>query len=146
LVDLNFGIQVRTMFPLAPDHTEITGWQLMPRDAPPELKRYRIDNALTFWGPAGLATPDDVEGLEQCQRGFSSMREVQWSDISRGMGTDRPTAVDELQMRTFWRQWNAVLTGEGSAGEGPRYDASYLHDELPEATLEAPSATAGSAR
>jgi p-cumate 2,3-dioxygenase alpha subunit len=129
LVDLNFGIQVRTMFPLAPDHTEITGWQLMPKDAPKALKRYRIDNALTFWGPAGLATPDDVEGLEQCQRGFTSMREIEWSDISRGMGSEQPTAVDELQMRAFWRRWNALVTGEPAAPEGAPYDTSYLKDK-----------------
>lgn len=143
LVDLNFGIQVRTMFPLAPNHTEITGWQLMPADAPAALKRYRIDNALTFWGPAGLATPDDVEGLEQCQRGFSSMREIEWSDISRGMGLAQPTAVDELQMRCFWRQWNAAITGESYAPEGGRYDTSYLPEPESATTLEASSAGAG---
>ena len=144
LVDLNFGIQVRTMFPLAPDRTEITGWQLMPKDAPDALRRYRIDNALTFWGPAGLATPDDVEGLEQCQRGFSSMTEIEWSDISRGMASEQPTAVDELQMRSFWRQWNARITGDGALPEGPRYDASYLEEQAPDAVPE-PSSS-GSAR
>lgn len=143
IVDLNFGIQVRTMFPLAPDRTEITGWQLMPADAPPALTRYRLDNALTFWGPAGLATPDDVEGLEQCQRGFSSMQEVEWSDISRGMGHERPTAVDELQMRAFWREWNSRVTGAGSTAEGPHYDTSYLHDREPEHATGAASTSGG---
>jgi len=139
LIDLNFGIQVRTMYPTAPDRTEITGWQLMPKDAPDPLKAYRIDNALTFWGPAGLATPDDVEGLEQCQRGFSSLNEVQWSDISRGMGAERPTAVDELQMRSFWRQWNECITGEKASPEGPRYDTSYLTPATPDAALQTTS-------
>ena len=127
LVDLNFGIQVRTMYPLAPDRTEITGWQLMPKDASEALKRYRIDNALTFWGPAGLATPDDVEGLEQCQRGFSSIAEIEWSDISRGMASEQPTSVDELQMRSFWREWNARMTGQTWLREGPPYDRSFLN-------------------
>jgi p-cumate 2,3-dioxygenase subunit alpha len=136
LIDLNFGIQVRTMFPTAPDRTEITGWQLMPTDAPAAIRSYRIDNALTFWGPAGLATPDDVEGLEQCQRGFASMREVEWSDISRGMESEAPTAVDELQMRAFWRQWNERITGEKSLPEGPRYDTSYRDGIEPDPTLE----------
>lgn len=139
LIDLNFGIQVRTMFPTGPDRTEITGWQLMPKDAPDPLKTYRIDNALTFWGPAGLATPDDVEGLEQCQRGFSSINEIEWSDISRGMHTERPTAVDELQMRTFWRQWNQCITGEPAVPEGPRYDTSYLPATAPAAEMQATS-------
>jgi p-cumate 2,3-dioxygenase alpha subunit len=125
IIDLNFGIQIRTMYPVAPDRTEITGWQLMPRDVADPVKPYRIDNALTFWGPAGLATPDDVEGLEQCQSGFSAINEVGWSDISRGMNTEEPTVVDELQMRTFWRQWNAQLTGGHAVREGRPYDASY---------------------
>jgi phenylpropionate dioxygenase-like ring-hydroxylating dioxygenase large terminal subunit len=130
VIDLNFGIQLRTMYPTAPDHTEITGWQLMPRDAARALKSYRIDNALTFWGPAGLATPDDVEALDQCQRGFASVSEVPYSDLSRGMTSDAPTAVDELQMRTFWRRWNELVTGEPAQPEGPRYDTSYLAAEL----------------
>jgi len=137
LIDLNFGIQVRTMYPTAPDRTEITGWQLMPKDAPDSLKAYRIDNALTFWGPAGLATPDDVEGLEQCQRGFASMREIEWSDISRGMKSEHPTAVEELQMRAFWRQWNECITGEEAVPEGPRYDTTYLNATAPDAVLQA---------
>jgi p-cumate 2,3-dioxygenase subunit alpha len=144
LIDLNFGIQVRTMFPTAPDRTEITGWQLMPKDAPADLKPYRIDNALTFWGPAGLATPDDVEGLEQCQRGFSSMREIEWSDISRGMESEAPTAVDELQMRAFWRQWNERITGEKSLPEGPRYDTTYLENAAPDPVLQASGSGSGS--
>ncbi|WP_264061534.1 aromatic ring-hydroxylating dioxygenase subunit alpha [Mycobacterium montefiorense] len=126
VIDLNFGIQVRTMFPTAPDRTEITGWQLIPTDIPADVLSYRLDNAMSFWGPAGLATPDDVEGLEQCQRGFSAVKEVQWSDVSRGMGAAEPTVVDELQMRAFWRQWNTALTGQPARHEGPRYDTSYL--------------------
>ncbi|OBI99813.1 aromatic ring-hydroxylating dioxygenase subunit alpha [Mycobacterium sp. 1465703.0] len=126
LIDLNFGIQVRTMFPVAPDRTEITGWQLMPADMPEDLKSYRLDNAMSFWGPAGLATPDDIAGLELCQRGYSAMKEVQWSDISRGMNAAEPTVLDELQMRAFWRQWNTALTGRPALPEGPRYDISYL--------------------
>jgi phenylpropionate dioxygenase-like ring-hydroxylating dioxygenase large terminal subunit len=124
LIDLGFGIQVRTMYPLGPAHTQITGWQLIPGDASDAAKRYRLDNSLTFWGPAGMATPDDVEGLEQCQRGFSAT-EVEWSDISRGMGRQTPAIIDELQMRTFWREWNARLTGESYEPEGLPFHTSY---------------------
>ena len=124
IVDLNWGIQVRTMYPVAPGHTEITGWQLMPADASDAVRRYRIDNALTFWGPAGLATPDDVEGLEQCQRGFAAT-EVEWSDISRGMTKPVPSVVDELQMRTFWREWNRHITGTSYAPESEPYAVAY---------------------
>jgi hypothetical protein len=70
----------------------------------------RLDNFLTFLGPGGFATPDDVEMLETCQRGFLN-REVAWSDISRGMKSEHPAITDELQMRAFWRRWNHLMTG-----------------------------------
>ncbi len=80
LIDIQFGIQIRTVWPLAPGHTQITGWQLTPADSTDAVRRYRMENSRTFWGPAGLATPDDVEALEQCQRGFEAEREVGWSE------------------------------------------------------------------
>jgi hypothetical protein len=49
----------------------------------------RLDCLLTFLGPGGFATPDDVEMLESCQRGFVN-REVEWSDLLRGMKSERP--------------------------------------------------------
>ncbi len=99
---------VRTFFPLSPDYVEITAWGLMPKEDSPELRQKRIDNFLSFLGPGGFATPDDVEALESCQRGFAN-REVEWSDISRGMKR-QPSVTDELQMRTFWRRWNELIT------------------------------------
>ncbi|MCU1464056.1 MAG: p-cumate dioxygenase, partial [Acidimicrobiales bacterium] len=70
----------------------------------------RLDNFLTFLGPGGFATPDDVEALESCQQGFAAT-EVEWSDISRGMNLEEPRPLDELQMRTWWRRWRELMTG-----------------------------------
>jgi hypothetical protein len=47
--------------------------------------------------------------LEACQMGFAN-REVEWSDISRGMKRAHPLPNDELQMRAFWRQWHELIT------------------------------------
>lgn len=116
-IDLGFGYTLRTFYPTAPDQTEVSSWQVVPADADEEFVRYRIDNALTFWGPAGLATPDDVEALEQAQRGFTTKREVPWSDISKGMGKPQPAANDELQMRGWWRRWNELITGDAYPAE-----------------------------
>ena len=69
----------------------------------------RLDSFLTFLGPGGFATPDDTEALESCQIGFR-VKEVEWSDISRGMHREA-RSNDELQMRTFWRRWNAHMQG-----------------------------------
>ena len=88
---------------------EVNAWALAPIDESAEDSALRLDNFLTFLGPGGFATPDDVEMLETCQRGFAN-REVAWSDISRGMKRERPALTDELQMRAFWRRWNHLMT------------------------------------
>jgi len=104
------AITVRTFFPISPEYIEINAWALAPRDESADNRALRLDNFLTFLGPGGFATPDDVEALESCQRGFAN-REVEWSDISRGMDRAQPMADDELQMRAFWRQWHALIRG-----------------------------------
>jgi p-cumate 2,3-dioxygenase alpha subunit len=102
------AITVRNFFPLAADYMEVSAWALAPADESAEDAVLRLDNFLTFLGPGGFATPDDVEMLESCQRGFAN-REVGWSDISRGMRRERPAIDDELQIRTFWRRWNELI-------------------------------------
>ena len=82
-----------------------------PRNESPELRERRMENFISFLGPAGFGTPDDVYALEGCQRGFAAWRELSWSDISRGMGREQPASSDELQMRAFWRRWHALMQG-----------------------------------
>ncbi len=105
------AVTVRTFFPLSPDYMEISAWALAPQDENPQTRVLRLDNFLTFLGPGGFATPDDVEMLESCQRGFAN-REVMWSDISRGMNRTEPATTDELQIRAFWRRWHELITGK----------------------------------
>ncbi|GAA2897272.1 aromatic-ring-hydroxylating dioxygenase subunit alpha [Pseudonocardia halophobica] len=112
VIDLVMGVVIRKIDPVSPDYMEVSAWHLAPPDEGPELHRQRLDNFLTFWGPGGLASPDDVEALETCQRSFASRGELRYSDISRGMNKERPTGSDEFQMRTWWRRWNVIVTGE----------------------------------
>lgn len=102
------AITIRTFFPTTPDYMDITAWALAPMDESEDNRHLRLDNFLTFLGPGGFATPDDVDMLEGCQKGFAN-REVGWSDISRGMHRDAPWSNDELQIRTFWRQWHELI-------------------------------------
>ncbi len=104
------AVTVRTFEPRAPDLMEISAWNLGPKDQTPKQIARRVDSFVTFLGPGGFASPDDVEALESCQEGFRTWREQQWSDISRGM-TRVPRMTDELQMRTFWRTWAARMQG-----------------------------------
>ncbi len=123
VVDLVMGCTIRTFYPDAPDYMDITGWQIVPSDEDDELRAMRMDNFLTFWGPAGLATPDDVEALERCQKGFAASDVAPWSDISRGMVKEHPGGMDELQMRAFWRRWDELMTGTHHEPEaGALYD------------------------
>jgi len=102
------AVTLRTFEPVAPGEMRVTAWQLAPVNESPEMRAARLDNFLTFLGPGGFATPDDLEALESCQQGFAA-REVEWSDISRGMHLNEPRPLDELQMRTFWRRWRDLM-------------------------------------
>ena len=104
------AITLRYFEPLAPDNMEVTAWHLVPREESETMLAMRLDSFLTFLGPGGFATPDDVEALESCQIGFRAT-ENEWSDISRGMLRPTPVSTDELQMRGFWRQWHANMQG-----------------------------------
>lgn len=114
------GLTLRTVWPVRPDHMELTGYALAPRGESAAQTRRRLEGFNLFLGPGGLATPDDVEALEACQEGFAATAD-DYSDISRGMHRDAAT-VDELQMRAFWREWQANMLGLGHAvhDEGPK--------------------------
>jgi p-cumate 2,3-dioxygenase alpha subunit len=107
----SIDITVRIFWPIAPDLMDVTAWQLAPREEKPELLARRLDNFLTFHGPGGFATPDDVEAIESCQAGYKA-EGVEWSELSRGMHREA-IAEDELQLRAFWRQWYGHMSGLG---------------------------------
>ena len=100
---------IRTFDPATPDSADVTAWNLVPAEHSPNLLARRLDSFVTFQGPGGFATPDDVEAIESCQAGFHA-REVEWNDVSRGMRR-QALSIDELQMRVFWRQWQGHLMG-----------------------------------
>ena len=104
------AITIRYFEPIAPDEMAVTAWHLVPREESDAMLVRRLDSFLTFLGPGGFATPDDVEALESCQIGFKAT-ETEWSDISRGMLKPTPRNTEELQMRGFWRQWHANMQG-----------------------------------
>ncbi len=118
------AITIRYFEPLAPDHMEVTAWHLVPEGESEAMRAKRLDSFLTFLGPSGFATPDDVEALESCQAGYRAT-EAEWSDLSRGMLKREPGTSDELQMRGFWRQWHAHMQGLGRANvqDGPPLEA-----------------------
>jgi p-cumate 2,3-dioxygenase alpha subunit len=109
------SIQIRSMIPVAHDRMVTRAWLLGPKNEHPELRRIRLEGALSFLGPGGFATPDDIEMLEICQRGYA-MGGVEWNDFSKGFQAGENTARgrdewnNELQLRAYWMQYDKVMS------------------------------------
>jgi p-cumate 2,3-dioxygenase subunit alpha len=106
------SVTVRNFYPLGPDHMRVTAWALGPVEETEAQRARRLHAFLTFYGPGGFATPDDVTALELAQQGFAAWREVQWSDLSRGMGksaNEPQLHTDEGHLRVFWRRWSELM-------------------------------------
>ena len=103
------AVTVRTFYPTAPGHMDVTAWALAPVGESDTSRERRNRNFLEFLGPAGFATPDDVEMLAMCQDGYANIAACEWNDISRGMLAEKPAKSDEYQMRTFWRRWHELM-------------------------------------
>ena len=112
------ALTFRTFYPAAPNYMSVTGWALAPAAETEWARKYRLDNFLEFLGPGGFATPDDVEALESCQAGYANSLEngTGWNDISKGMGMDA-SYDDEVQMRSFWKEWNRRVTQAAGQAE-----------------------------
>ena len=112
------ALPFRTFYPAAPNYMSVTGWALAPAAESEWARKYRLDNFLEFLGPGGFATPDDVEALESCQAGYANSLEngTGWNDISKGMGMDA-SYDDEVQMRSFWKEWNRRVTQAAGQAE-----------------------------
>ncbi|QUQ72427.1 aromatic ring-hydroxylating oxygenase subunit alpha [Kutzneria sp. CA-103260] len=107
------GVVIRTITPTAAGRTVIAQWTLATKGEPDSVRGRRLDSYVTFQGPGGLATPDDMEACESCQLGLAVAAESPWSDISRGIQKEAAggpfVASDEVQQRAFWRRWRDLL-------------------------------------
>jgi p-cumate 2,3-dioxygenase alpha subunit len=104
------SVTVRHFTPVAPDLMHVTAWALGPVEETEAQRARRLHAFLTFYGPGGFATPDDVAALELAQQGYAAWREVPWTDLSRGMGSSQEQlATDEGHLRVFWRKWDELM-------------------------------------
>jgi p-cumate 2,3-dioxygenase subunit alpha len=109
------SILIRSLIPVSHNQTIVRAWGLGPIDETPLLRKLRLENVLSFLGPGGFATPDDVEMLESCQSSYEGST-LQWNDISKGFnpGEDSERGVDqfdnELQMRAYWTEYDRRMT------------------------------------
>ena len=108
------SVTVRTFYPEGASKMHVRAWALGTAEEDEAARARRLDAFLTFYGPGGFATPDDVEALEQVQQGLANWQDVRWSEMSRGMGkpTDEQLNSDEHHIRTFWRRWDEMMRAE----------------------------------
>ncbi|WP_420535351.1 aminotransferase class V-fold PLP-dependent enzyme, partial [Alicyclobacillus herbarius] len=62
------SVTVRTFFPLTERRMRVTAWAIGPVGESATARARRLDSFLTFYGPGGFATPDDLEALEVLQQ------------------------------------------------------------------------------
>jgi p-cumate 2,3-dioxygenase subunit alpha len=107
----NNATALRVIEPTSATYMDVSQYEFAPANEDAVVRRQRLESYVTFSGPGGLATPDDVEALESCQQGAASG--VEWSILSRGYFDEEPRMSGELQMRQFWRRWHdQLLAGE----------------------------------
>jgi p-cumate 2,3-dioxygenase alpha subunit len=105
------SVSIRTFQPLAADRMKVRAWALGPVEETPIARAVRLDSFLTFYGPGGFATPDDIEALESVQAGMGAYREVPWSVMTRGMAKEgEQLNTDEAHLRAFWIQWDKLMS------------------------------------
>ena len=112
------SIQIRSILPISHNEMVTRAWLFGPKNEDPRLRRIRLQGSLSFLGPGGFATPDDIEMLEQCQRGYATGG-VEWNDLSKGFHAEENTPRDsmiwdnELHLRSYWVEYDRMM----SAGE-----------------------------
>ena len=107
------SVTIRTFFPEGPHKMQVTAWALGPVEETQAARARRLDAFLTFYGPGGFATPDDVEALELVQQGLANWEDDRWSEMSRGMGREgEQLNSDEHHLRIFWRHWDKMMRAE----------------------------------
>ena len=126
--------QIRVFRPVAPDRTEVRVYCIAPKGESREARVARLRKFEDFFMVTGMATPDDLAALEDCQIGAHAPQ-ARLNDLERGMsvmtkGPDElARAIDapvvssagswdhETLYHGYFRRW-AALMGDGAAEHG----------------------------
>ncbi|HXV30378.1 MAG TPA: hypothetical protein VD840_08610, partial [Sinorhizobium sp.] len=80
------------------------------RDDTPEMRKFRLETALDGQTAAGKISGDDNEAARRCSVGFSTAREVRWSNMDRGQEAGNVGAKnDEYSLRAFYRYYKDYM-------------------------------------
>lgn len=109
---------IRVWHPLAVDRTEILSYPLRNAALDRGLDEARLLDVQMNYSPAGAVAPDDAAIFAAIRTGLRSSERAMFT-ISRGLGKEVVAEdgervgvySDEIPQRSFWRQWNAMMTG-----------------------------------
>jgi p-cumate 2,3-dioxygenase alpha subunit len=109
------AVTVRVIEPETPNFIRVTAWAMGPREESEDFVAMRLDNFISFLGPAGFGSPDDIEMLEISQSALEHTA-IDWSEMSKGMApgdarTRAGTPTGEVHMQAYWTQWDRVMRG-----------------------------------
>ena len=111
------GLQMCLRLPRGPSKTELWWFTLVPKGAPPALRKRMIRTATHLFGPAGMLEQDDGENWSQSSRSSRGLvSRTLGQQLSMGLGHDEAragpsgeryieTCVNEHGQRWFYRGW-----------------------------------------
>ena len=121
------GNHLETVDPVSVGETRLHTWVAAAEGAPEEVNVLRMRIAEDF---PSLGNPDDLEIFERCQEGLA-IAEVEWVDMSKGLGHDAEEVTDdgvrrapvthEGPMRGYLRAWLDLMSADAkltTAGPG----------------------------
>jgi len=113
-----FG-QLKIIYPVAADVTDIVAYPVRLKGAPPEVFHATVNFVNNANSAAGLALADDLEIYRRCQEGYAD-EAMEWIDFGRGYGLEQARndggqaapGTHELPMRNQYQAWLAYMTAE----------------------------------
>jgi benzoate/toluate 1,2-dioxygenase alpha subunit len=107
--------QIRVTRPIAPDRTEVRVYCIAPKGESRTARAARLRKFEDFYTVTGMATPDDLAALEDCQFGAQGTL-ARWSGLDRGIGIALDGADDA-----------ARGIGANPVSSGTTYDQETLY-------------------
>ncbi|MCY4426558.1 MAG: aromatic ring-hydroxylating dioxygenase subunit alpha [Halieaceae bacterium] len=107
---------IRTVEPTSPGTMQVTAWCLAPVEESAAMRAIRLDNFVSFLGPAGFGSPDDGSMLNSAQKSMSGSP-TEWTELSKDLQDVDDLRVaagppdGETHMQGYWTQWDMMLRG-----------------------------------
>jgi hypothetical protein len=110
---------IRVSHPRAPDEVEYWTWWVVPRSAPPRIRKLLRMNYTLMFGPAGMLEQEDAEAWSQQYAG-SNIKAMNDRRYYYGLGIGEETehaevpgltgnCYNELHARGFYQQWKSDM-------------------------------------